>query len=240
MDEQKTGQDSNQPKQQIIFDLPGPINILGEAWLIYKSRIKTFLGIMVISFLATLAFVYKTKEISTMEPFSLQLTLFSLIVAFIQMFAQLALIYAIQDPQKVIGIKDSYKRALAKFIPFVWTSLLVAIIVLGGFILLIIPGIIFTLWFSFYGFIFVEEDLKGTKAIFKSKEYVQGRMGDIFLRFIFIVFLLLVIPIIFSFVLGKLASPIISFFASPLAMIYCFLVYKKTKELKSREISYQK
>ena len=48
---------------------------------------------------------------------------------------------------------------------FFWISLLRGWAVLGGLILFIIPGIIFSIWFSLSLYILVAEGLKGTSAI---------------------------------------------------------------------------
>jgi hypothetical protein len=53
--------------------------------------------------------------------------------------------------------------------------LLVGLATLGGFILLIIPGIILAVWFSQAAFIYALENIGGTDALRKSREYIRGR-----------------------------------------------------------------
>lgn len=61
-------------------------------------------------------------------------------------------------------------------------SVLYAIAVLGGFLLLIVPGIIFMTWFCFSIFIVVIENERGVRALKKSKALVRGRTFAILLR----------------------------------------------------------
>ena len=240
MDEQKTGQYFS---QQHIAGLPGPLEILKEAWLIYKSRIWVFLGITIIPSLAIFFLMIPFLGIGFLGSsgakesfigfFSFWLVLFGFIAIVIQSWAQVALIYAIKESQERIGIKESYKKAFSNIVPFIWVSFLSGIIVMAGFILLIVPGIIFGLWFSFAIFILIDEGLRGKKALLRSKEYVQDKMGSIFWRLIFIGLIMFFLVFVLSYVIGDFITPIISLFITPLITTYYFLVYKKVKETKS-------
>jgi hypothetical protein len=246
MEEQKTEQYQN---QQTVLNFPGPIKILEEAWSIYYGRMKTFLGIMIVPFLANITVVILSMTAGFLNfsggkesfagffPFLLVFFIATIIIMIIiQNWSQIALIYAIKDSKESIGIKESYKRALPKIIPFLWVSFLTGIIVLGGLIFFIVPGIIFALWFGFSIFILIDEDLHGTKALYKSKEYVKGKADSIFLCFLSIGLIIFFIVLVSSRVFGdfgNLATPIISLFINPLVTIYYFLVYKKAKELKN-------
>jgi len=64
--------------------------------------------------------------------------------------------------------RTSYKKAI--ILGFLGT---------GGFLFLIIPGIIFLVWFIFAQFIIFAEDDRGMNAILKSKEYVRGKWASI-------------------------------------------------------------
>jgi hypothetical protein len=243
MEEQKTEQYQN---QQTVLNFPGPIKILEEAWSLYYGRIKTFLGIMIVPFLVNIAvmilliavgflnFSGSKESFTGFSPFLLVLFgVIIIITIIIQIWSQVSLIYAIKDSKESIGIKESYKRALSKIVPFFWISFLAGIIVLTGLILFIVPGIIFILWFSFSTFILIDEDLRGTKALYKSREYVQGKMGSIFWCFLSIGLIMFFVMFFLSFVFGSLATPIVSFFINPFVAVYYFLVYKKAKELKN-------
>lgn len=75
------------------------------------------------------------------------------------------------DPVDVTG---SYQWGLRKVGPVIWISLLIGLIVAGGFILLIIPGIIFMVFLSVAIPALVVENQRGTGAIGRSWNLVKG------------------------------------------------------------------
>lgn len=66
--------------------------------------------------------------------------------------------------------------------PVIYTSLLVGLIVLAGSILLIIPGIIFAVWYSFVFYHIAFEEKPGLTALRASKQMVVGRWWKILWR----------------------------------------------------------
>ncbi|MDB5178572.1 MAG: hypothetical protein JWN01_515 [Patescibacteria group bacterium] len=58
-------------------------------------------------------------------------------------------------------------------------KLLAGLIILGGFLLLIVPGVIFTAWYSFVGYVVVDEGLTGRAALRRSKELAAHRFWDV-------------------------------------------------------------
>jgi hypothetical protein len=78
---------------------------------------------------------------------------------------------SIGDP---VDIDASYKWGFARFGSVLLISILVGLAVLGGFILLIIPGIIFLVMFSVAIPALVVENLRGTDAMSRSWNLVKG------------------------------------------------------------------
>lgn len=244
------------PSVQTISSLPGAIAILGQAWAIYKQRIATFLGIVIIPMLVYglsfgILLVVKAIFIGAMLLFFenaaffaaggigvILLSLLAILVIISTIWMQTALLYAIKGHQEKIGVIESYKRGWHKIFSYWWVSLLMSFIVLGGFSLLIVPGIIFAIWFSLAPFILIAEDLKGMNTLLKSREYVRGRWWSIAWRFLFIAVLFLVINSVitlsslpFLLFLGPIIF-IIGPLLYPLVIIYGFLVYSNLKAVK--------
>ena len=100
--------------------------------------------------------------------------------------------------------------------------------VMGGFLLFFVPGIIFAIWFSFAAFILIQEDLRGVDALAKSKFYVKGRILPIFGRF-FILFVL-------SILTNIIPIPVVREIISGLFGLYCVLctytIYQDLQALK--------
>ncbi|MFA5937245.1 MAG: hypothetical protein WC822_05230, partial [Candidatus Paceibacterota bacterium] len=61
-------------------------------------------------------------------------------------------------------------------------SILNGLAILGGFILLVIPGIIFSIWFSFTTYAVVLDNARGTAALSASKKLVVGRWWAVLVR----------------------------------------------------------
>lgn len=59
--------------------------------------------------------------------------------------------------------------------PTIYTSLLLALVIFGGTLLLIIPGIIFLVWYYFTIYAVVFEGARGVRALFASQQLVVGR-----------------------------------------------------------------
>lgn len=78
---------------------------------------------------------------------------------------------SIGDP---VDIDASYKWGFARFGSVLLISILVGLAVIGGFILLIIPGVIFLVMFSVSIPALVVENLRGTEAMSRSWNLVKG------------------------------------------------------------------
>lgn len=76
---------------------------------------------------------------------------------------------------------DSIKRGFSSLLPLIWTSILYTLAVMGGFILLIIPGILFALWFGLYQHVVVIERTRGLAALKRSKQLVRPYLGTFLL-----------------------------------------------------------
>jgi hypothetical protein len=75
---------------------------------------------------------------------------------------------------------DMYRFALSRFGSILWVTVLTALAILGGFILLVIPGILFGVRFAFSPVVLVVEDERGTKAMRRSWRLAKGRFWKIF------------------------------------------------------------
>ncbi|TAN40314.1 MAG: hypothetical protein EPN25_08115 [Nitrospirae bacterium] len=140
-----------------------------------------------------------------------------------------AVVFAVTDES--LGIRDSLALGWQKVGAFIWFFSIAGYIIFGGFLLLIVPGVIFLVWFAFGQFILAREDLRGMDALLKSKEYVRGYWPDVFLR-LFLIW-------IASGVVGIVPCIGILFTVAfmPFMMIFIFLIYEDLKAAKG-DIAY--
>ncbi|MFA4873572.1 MAG: hypothetical protein WC659_06645 [Patescibacteria group bacterium] len=88
-----------------------------------------------------------------------------------------------------LGGKGDLKTALGKAWGLWFNVLLIALVVgliqIGGFILLIVPGLIFSIWFAFAIYYVILEKMGIKESLKKSKELTKGKFWGIAARIIF-------------------------------------------------------
>ena len=104
---------------------------------------------------------------------------------------------------------------------FFCALLLVTISVIGGLVLLIIPGLIFLTRLSFAKYIAIEKKLSPMAALRESKRITKGHRWKIFL---FLVIMLLIN------ILGLICLIVGVFFTAPLTRIAHTILYKKLSQ----------
>jgi uncharacterized membrane protein len=101
---------------------------------------------------------------------------------------------------------------------FILASLIKGIIVLIGFILLIIPGIIFSIRLQFATYLIIDKNMSAVDAVKKSWEMTKGNAWNLF----FFVIILVLLNI-----LGAILLLVGLFITVPLTMIATTFVYRK-------------
>ena len=81
-----------------------------------------------------------------------------------------------------ITVKEILLEAWKKLWKTFLVSILVFLVVLGGLVLLVIPGIIFGVWFAFSQLIYLDKGLMVKESMIVSKSLVVGRSWKIFGR----------------------------------------------------------
>lgn len=104
--------------------------------------------------------------------------------------------------ESLLTVKEEMKQARDVAGQYIWVSILSGLIVLGGLILFIIPGVIFSLWYTFAPFVAILEKKHGMEALRESKKLVQGRWWTVFGYF----FVLGLLFFVVSFAIQMIAS----------------------------------
>lgn len=234
-----------QPPQ---YFLPSASKLFGWTFSFYKQRLSLIVGISAAPFLLGLTQILVGKDLSV--GLVLVLAIFTFAVSFL---SRLALFDAVAEEGQSVG--GAYKKSLQMLIPFIWVSGLVALATLGGFFLLVIPGILLSIWLSLSLYVLFAENRRGTSALVASWHYVKGYWGAIFWRFLFFGIVILLISLVVAFVtsgpiiltaLKSGVKPEVSlslfsqlfnlvfnnFLILPLSIIYSYGVYRSLKEIK--------
>jgi len=207
--------------------LTGPIQLLKESWKLYRANTRTILFIMLVPlvfFIVQRASLYLFSLFTTDSKISLLTVasasiILSLVYSLLSMLATMALVLSIR--YRINNAMDAYSKAISLFFSYLWVVIITALVITGGLILFIIPGVIFAIWFIFSQYAFLIEEKKGYEALKRSKELVKGRAIDVIYRIIIIVlitafvltttyFLLGIISLGISIVVGKFSIPVSS------------------------------
>lgn len=125
-----------------------------------------------------------------------------------------------------VHLKETFRFAWKKLWVFFLLSILVGLATGLGFLLLIIPGILFLVWFRFSAFELVTKKVGILEAIGNSRKLVSGRFWQIFGRiFVFGIFGTLVQFIFWSVPLG-IGNILLPMFGA-LLILPSFLLYKE-------------
>ncbi len=214
--------------------------LLGNSWELFKNRFWTLNSLYLLSVFFLLLFIGIFLGIGFLlamlfpenkNAFIAGSVVVGMIPGFIGMFWGFsAFIFAVTDG--TLGIRDSLKKGRHRVLSFLWLYNLTGFIITGGFLLLVVPGVIFLIWFAFAQFILASEDERGMKALLKSKEYVREKWFDVFLR-LFVIWIMSacvgMVPVI---------GPIVSLLFFPFVMIFIYLVYRDLKEIKGDGMVY--
>ena len=145
-------------------------------------------------------------------------------------------------------LKELFTQSLRILPSLLLVELLLMAVVLGGFILLLIPGLLFLVWFAFAQFAVLFENKRGIKALIASRELTRKRFWSIAWRlfggpaliFFFYLTLTAILTILFSGMLtftlenvpvwADVISSILELFFVPFFLIYSFLLYQEAKD----------
>ncbi|MFA4880369.1 MAG: hypothetical protein WC650_01975 [Candidatus Doudnabacteria bacterium] len=213
--------------------------------LIYLSLILTgivlilsfILGIFGFSF-AFLVSLAKQKVLFLVMIIIFVILGISLLIAALifQILAQGSIILAIiqKDYRRETDVKKIWHEIFSQAKSIIWVNILTSLVILGGYLLLFIPGLIFGLWFNFGIFVLLQEKQVGRAALKRSRALVKGYFWPLAFR-VFILTLIIGGSSVFCSLIpffGSVLGMAISLFALPFMYIYLYLIYKNLLELK--------
>ncbi len=229
--------------------------LISGAFSAYFKRFGTYFGILIMPTLITCGVFLVLVGAGMVAGSFVDLGLIFIIpvlvvlvvaIVFLQVLGQVALLVSIHHKT---GISESYKRALPIIHSYVWVSFLVGLVVTGGMFLLIVPGIMFAVWFGLATFVLVVDGDKGIDALAKSREYVRGYgwrlLGYLFLFSLIVlgIFIVVMIPLgmlsaflILALDLGwvsDILQQLVSSVLQPLGFVFGYSVFMSLRAAKN-------
>ncbi len=158
---------------------------------------------------------------------------FAIAAVIIGLWTGIAFILAVNQVAmgKLLGIKETLTLAWGKVWKYFGVSLLSGFIVSIGFLLLIIPGIIFSIWFGFAAILVVLGNLGPTDALKKSKDLVSGYFWPVLGRFAAFAVLGALISMVFNFI--PVLGPLVGILISPFFVLLHVLLLRDLQRVKA-------
>ncbi|MFA5128812.1 MAG: glycerophosphoryl diester phosphodiesterase membrane domain-containing protein [Patescibacteria group bacterium] len=229
-------------------------DLIRESWALYKNNFALFAKIIAWLLIPSVILSLLPYFISNPVVFMATNFLLSLASWMLSVLIMIALILAMDAVLKKepVNLKNIYNLSYSKTFSGIIISILVSLAVGFGTLLLIIPGIIFSVWFSFSLYILVLENKKGTEALSASRQLVKGKFWPILWRWIapnfvygIILLIVILIPVyIIDFAVGQpgasftatstwwsmIIANVIPVFAAPLFYALGFILYNSVKK----------
>ncbi len=221
------------PPQPELFSIG---KLFSESWEVYKQRIGTLIVLYILSIVfwvlpALLFGGVGALSAAAMPKYNTYIALGGLLLASIGSLAGLcwglaALTAGVIDSSASIG--ESLGRGWRMLWSYAWVVSLALLVILGGFSLLFIPGIIFLVW-AFPGqFVIFTSDERGMKALLKGREYIRGYFFDSFIKLLIISLCMTAVSLI----------PLGGIIFFPFMVIYLYKMYQNLRGLKGSVITY--
>ena len=225
-------------------------DLFSKTWQVYKSRLGVLVGIMAIDagfyvlfLLLSTAFgvsVVGLRAISTSQImnetsylllFILLISIFIIGGSIIYSWLTMSALYVIKEREQKLSIGRALRKGWSRWVSYLWISSLVGLCVVGGVILLIIPGIIFFVWFAFSQYLLADQDIKGTKALSQSKALIKGYWWPVFGRLMLIILITMGISMVLGLIpfIGNL---FIQLLLTPFVLVFYFVLYEDLKRVK--------
>lgn len=173
--------------------LGSPIDIIKKSVTIFFEKknminfVKIYLPLLPFSLFAIWQSMYVKNVDQLKDPKMVgTVALINLAYLIVYLWIWIAGVMAIKliiNNEKFI-IKNIYKKAWATVWKFSILSLVLMLIYFGGLILLLIPALIFGIWYSFSKFIFIDKNVGIKESLSKSKQLINGRFWAILGRYI--------------------------------------------------------
>ncbi len=98
-----------------------------------------------------------------------------------------------------VSVGQAYRFVLPKLGTLIWAAILVYVVVVLGLFLLVVPGIIFSLWYALTTQAIVLENLKARRGMKRSKALVSGNLGKVFLVYLVVLLITVILGSLLSY-----------------------------------------
>ena len=155
-----------------------------------------------------------------------------------------AAVYMLSLPEgHTIKAREAYVQTKSRVFSMLGTSILRMVIVFLGYILLVIPGVIFSIWFMMSQYLVVTEKLSPIAALKRARAFVKGHFWSVFLSmFVFGIISLgvFLLNVLLTFLLGlisegfsNIVSILLSIAWAMFSFVYSYSIFSALKQAHS-------
>lgn len=141
--------------------------------------------------------------------------------------------------------KDLMEKAKPLFWKFLLVSLLSGVLLILLYLALIIPGIIFSIFWALASYTLIFEGKTGISALRRSRELINGHWWAVFARYLVYILIYVILSTVVSvlfiaakdgsvaFYLGQFINYMAAFIFMPFSIVFFFVLYRNLKAIKS-------
>ncbi|MFI5241156.1 MAG: hypothetical protein ACHQUA_01850 [Microgenomates group bacterium] len=228
------------------MELSSPIDTIKKSFEIFfkKENLEYFIKISLVSlFLNVFYLVPNYLRMFGMEPTTEEMESFfrnplltivviilSVILIFLGLWAQASMYEAVK---RVLGngnldFKDTFKTSKSYILKFLVVNFFVGVVVVLGMLLLVIPGLIFAVWYSFSVYIVISEGKGSLEAMRSSKALVKGRFWKVVTRLVVFSLIPFIGGMVVAFIPYNLGNLLLALFGGLFTLPY-FIFYWELK-----------
>ena len=173
---------NNEPLNQVQLPEPTVSGVFGHSWEVLKRNFPELLMVILIQMVLSIPFGFRHRfyDMDFAGPFTTGLFsfIYSLLVL-VPVGYGTSWIFLKAVRGESFRVQDMF-FAYQQFGNVLLANILVCLIVIAGFIMLIVPGIIFACKLSFVPYLVMDEKMEAAEAIRKSWEMTKGYSWTIF------------------------------------------------------------
>lgn len=160
-----------------------PVELLRDSWNLYCTHLWSLIGYSAWLLLPASAFFLLTfaHEHWLVSVITVLLMIMGIYLALWMTIAIVNTTHRLTQKQEVNPTTISHE-ALTRLLPLLQTMVLQGLIILGGLVLFIVPGLIFSFWYAFAQLSTILDNKRPLEALAQSKSMVEGRFWSVVWR----------------------------------------------------------
>ncbi len=175
--------------------------IFSESWKRFIENFRLILIITLIVYIPINILLAFIPVGDSLESLRIYYKILRIIDNLFGVIATMAIVYVIKNKidGKTISVGQALKKSFSKWGAVIGTNIMAGIFAFGLMLLLIVPGIIYSVYWIFAVYVVLLNDKSGKKALDYSKEIVKGRWWRVTGYYIVFGILGFIVGVIYSF-----------------------------------------